>query len=461
MPFNSDSSFWTDIGFTAREPFTEEASYRRYLRLLADIPRYFGEQTANMRLGLARGFSVPRVTLAGRDQSIADVVMADDERNLLYTPFLRMPPSMLAESQAALRAEALRVIHKTVIPAYAKLLAFMRDDYLPKARTTLGASALPDGEAYYRSRILEFTTLNTDPDVIHANGLAEVARLGAEMRATMRESGFQGSFPEFLAFLRTDPQFYAKSPEELLMRAAWIAKRVDGKLGRYIGVLPRNRFGIEPVAADLAPFYTAGRGGKDTYYVNTYDLPSRSLYSLPALTLHESSPGHSLQLSLAAEQDGLPNFRRYTYISAFGEGWALYSEYLGVEMGLYETPYERFGYLSYQMWRACRLVVDTGLHHLNWTREAAQAYLRDNTALSEHEIETEVDRYIGWPGQALSYELGMLEIKALRARAEQALQDKFDLKAFHDAVLGLGSVPLPILDERIDRFIADARGPVH
>jgi uncharacterized protein (DUF885 family) len=459
MPFNSDSAFWTNIGFTAREPFVAVESYRRYLGLLADIPRYFAEQTANMRQGLARGFSVPRVTLTGRDQSIADVVLADDERNLLYTPFLHMPPSIPAATRAELQAEGLRLIHASVIPAYAKLLAFMREDYVPKSRTTLGASALPDGEAYYRSRILEFTTLSTDPDSIHATGLGEVARLREEMRRTMEDSGFKGSFPEFLEFLRTDPQFHAKSADELLMRAAWIAKRVDGKIGRFIGVLPRNRFGIEPVAPDLAPFYTAGRGGKDTYYVNTFDLPSRSLYSLPALTLHESSPGHSLQMSLAAEHEGLPNFRRFTYISAFGEGWALYAEFLGVEMGLYETPYEHFGYLSYQMWRACRLVVDTGIHHLNWTREAAQAYLRDNTALSEHEIETEVDRYIGWPGQALSYELGMLEIKAQRARAEQALGSKFDLKAFHDAVLGLGSVPLPVLDERIDRFIADGREP--
>jgi uncharacterized protein (DUF885 family) len=458
MPFNSDSAFWTNIGFTAREQFTDANSYRRYLGLLADIPRYFAEQTANMRQGLARGFSVPRVTLKGRDQSIADIVLADDERNLLYTPFLKMPTSIPAETQAELRALGLRLIHESVIPAYVKLLTFMREEYLPKARTTLGASALPDGEAYYRSRILEFTTLAADPDAIHATGLAEVARLRGEMRTTMEASGFKGSFPEFLEFLRNDPQFYAKSADELLMRAAWIAKRVDGKIGRYIGVLPRNRFGIEPVAPDLAPFYTAGRGGKDVYYVNTFDLPSRPLYSLPALTLHESSPGHSLQMSLAAEHEGLPNFRRYTYISAFGEGWALYSEYLGVEMGLYETPYERFGYLSYQMWRACRLVVDSGLHHLNWTREAAQAYLRDNTALSEHEIETEVDRYIGWPGQALSYELGMMDIKAQRARAEQALGSRFDLKAFHDAVLGLGSVPLPVLDERIGRFIAEAQG---
>jgi uncharacterized protein (DUF885 family) len=324
-----------------------------------------------------------------------------------------------------------------------------------QARTTLAAEDLPAGKAYYRSRIKEFTTLDRDPDAIHALGLQEVARIHGEMLETMSASGFRGSFPEFLHYLRTDPQFAPKTAEELLMRAAWIAKRVDGKIGQYIGLLPRNRFGIEPVPPDLAPFYTAGRGSMDTYFLNTYNLPSRALYSLTALTLHESSPGHSLQGSLAAEHEGLPKFRRYTYISAYGEGWALYSEYLGIEMGLYDTPYDRFGYLSYQMWRACRLVVDTGIHHLHWTRQQAQNYLHNNTALSDHEIETEIDRYIGWPGQALSYYLGMMEIKADRARAEQALGAKFDLKAFHDAVLGLGSVPLPVLDGRIDRFIAE------
>jgi len=324
-----------------------------------------------------------------------------------------------------------------------------------RARRPLAAEALPNGKAYYRSRIREFTTLDKNPDAIHDLGLKEVAHIHEQMQETIKESGFSGSFKEFLDYLRTDPKFYAKSGEELLMRAAWIAKRVDGKIGQYIGTLPRNRFGIEPVPADLAPFYTAGRGGKNTYFVNTFDLPSRSLYSLTALTLHESSPGHSLQMSLAAEHEGLPQFRRFTYISAYGEGWGLYSEYLGLEMGLYETPYDRFGYLSYQMWRACRLVVDTGIHHLHWSRQQAQDYLRANTALSEHEIETEIDRYIGWPGQALSYYLGMMQIKADREKAEQALGSKFDIKAFHDAVLSLGSVPLPVLDQRIDRFIAD------
>jgi uncharacterized protein (DUF885 family) len=455
MPFNADTAFWSNLGFTARRPLHDAEGYRRYIAQLKDIPRYFDEETANMRLGLAHGYSVPRVTLTGRDQSIADVVDAKGDKNLFYTPFRKMPDSIPADQQASLRAAANEAIAQSVIPAYAKLLDFMRNVYMKQARTTLAAEAMPDGKAYYRSRIVEFTTLDMSPDEIHALGLKEVARLHGEMVETIGETGFKGSFAEFLHFLRTDPGFYPKTAEELLKDAAWIAKRVDDKVGQYIGRLPRRRFGIEPVPADLAPFYTGGRGGPGVYLVNTYDLPSRSLYNLTALTLHESSPGHALQMPLAAEHKGLPDFRRYSYISAYGEGWALYSEKLGIEMGIYETPYDRFGYLTYQMWRACRLVVDTGIHHMGWTREQAQAYLRDNTALSEHEIETEVDRYIAWPGQALSYYLGEMAIVDARAKAEKALGPKFDLRAFHDTVLSLGSVPLPVLRDRIDRFIAE------
>jgi uncharacterized protein (DUF885 family) len=455
MPFNSDSAFWSNLGFTARRPIMTQENYRKYLAQLKDIPRFFDEQIANMRIGLKRGFSVPRATLAGRDESIAEVLKADDEKNLFYTPFKDMPAVISADEQAKMRAECLKIIRQSVLPAYTKLLAFIRDVYIPQARNTLAAEAMPDGKAYYRARILKFTTLDQDPDSIHALGLTEVAKIHEQMLRTMADSGFTGSFAEFLHYLRTDPKFYPKTGEELLMRAAWIAKQVDGKIGRYIGLLPRNRFGIEPVSPDLAPFYTAGRGGPDTYLVNTFDLPSRPLYALTALTLHESSPGHSLQMSLAAEHEGMPDFRRYSYISAYGEGWALYSEFLGNEMGLYQDPYDLFGYLSYQMWRACRLVVDTGIHHLGWTRRQAQDYLLSNTALSEHEVETEVDRYIAWPGQALSYYLGMMDIEAARAKAQQALGAKFDLRAFHDVVLSLGSVPLPVLDRRIERFIAE------
>lgn len=459
MPFNSDTAFWTNLGFTARRPLDDVESYRRYLAQLADVPRYFDEQIANMRAGLARGFSVPRVTLAGRDASIAEVADSKLEDNLFYTPFKQMPATIPAAEQARLRTAAAQAIAGSVQPAYRKLLAFFRDEYLPQSRTTLAADAMPDGAAYYRAQIRKFTTLDMAPDAIHSLGLDEVAKIRAQMEQTIRQTGFKGSFGEFLHFLRTDPQFYPKTPDELLMRAAWLAKRVDAKIGRYIGLLPRQRFGIQPVPPDLAPFYTGGRGGMDTYWLNTYNLPSRPLYTLPALTLHESSPGHSLQMSLAAEHEGLPDFRRYTYISAYGEGWALYSEKLGVEMGLYDTPYETFGYLTYQMWRACRLVVDTGIHHQGWTREQAVAFMRDNTALSEHEIGTEVDRYIAWPGQALSYYIGQIAIERARAKAETELGASFDLRGFHDAVLALGSVPLPVLEERIDRYIDERRKP--
>lgn len=455
MPFNSDTAFWTNLGFTARGTFHSTDDYRRYLAQLADIPRYFNDQTANMRAGLARGFSQPRVTLTGRDQSIADVAQATGEANLFYTPFKQMPASIPPAQQAQLRQQALAAISGSVIPAYSALLRFMREEYVPKARTTLAGEALPDGKAYYRAQIREFVTRDMSPAQIHQIGLDEVARLRAEMQQVMDEVGYKGSFADFLTFLRTDPQFYAKTPQELLNHAAWIAKTMDGNLGRYFGRVPRQRFTIKPVPDDLAPFYTGGRGGLDTYWLNTYNLPSRPLYVLPALTLHESSPGHSLQMSLAAEDTGLPDFRRYTYISAYGEGWALYCEYLGQEMGMYTTPYERFGYLTYQMWRAARLVIDTGVHSQGWSREQALAYLRDNAALSEHEITTEVDRYIAWPGQALSYYLGELEILTLRRKAEVALGERFDIRHFHDAVLSLGSVPLPVLEARIDRFIAE------
>lgn len=455
MPFNSDSAFWTNLGFTARKPLRDAESYRSYLAQLADVPRYFDEQIDNMRAGLARGFSVPQVTLKGRDQSIAEVIDAKGEANLFYTPFKRMPSGISATEQAQLREQALRTIEGKVIPAYSKLLAFIRQDYTPQARTGLAAEAMPDGQAYYQAQIREFTTLDMSPGEIHALGLKEVARLRAEMDGVIAQVGFKGDFADFLHYLRTDPKFYPKTGEELLMRASWIAKRVDGKIGEYVGRLPRQRFAIEPVPPDLAPFYTGGRGGPTTYLVNTYNLPSRPLYNLTALTLHESSPGHSLQMSLAAEQDAMPDFRRYTYISAYGEGWALYSEYLGIEMGMYDTPYDRFGYLTYQMWRAARLVIDTGVHHLGWSREQALAFLRDNTALSEHEVTTEVDRYIAWPGQALSYYLGELTILRLREKAERALGARFDLRNFHDAVLAQGSVPLPVLEQRIDRFIAE------
>jgi len=454
QPVNADSAFWSDITYIARKPLTTEAAYRTYLRQLADLPRYFRDETANMRAGLARGFTPPQVTLAGREAPLVAIAEAKSPQDTVYyAPFKAMPATMPAAQQDALRAEAAKLIQESVQPAYATVLAFVREEYFPKARTALAAESLPDGKAYYQSKIVEFTTTSMTAGQIHETGLAEMAKIRAEMAQTMAQAGFKGGLPAFLAFLRSDPQFYAKTPDELLMRAAWIAKKFDGKADQYFGYLPRRRFAITPVPLDQAPYYTSARGGPGIYLVNTYNLPARALYSLPALTLHESAPGHAFQMPVALEQQGVPPFRR-AYISAYGEGWALYCERLGSEMGIYETPYETFGMLSYQAWRAARLVVDTGIHAKGWTREQAQAYMHDNTALSDHEIETEVDRYISWPGQALSYYLGQMAIMKARAKAETALGKKFDIRAFHDTVLQLGAVPLPVLEARIDAFIA-------
>jgi uncharacterized protein (DUF885 family) len=458
-PLNADSSFWSNMAGEARKPFRTLEDYRNYVAQLNDVPRYFDEEMTNMRAGLKRGFTPPKVTLAGRDGSLTSVTEAKPEEVVFFKPFKQFPSNIPAAEQAALREAALKAIREAVIPAHAKLLKFMREEYVPQARDALAAESLPDGKAYYQSKILEFTTTSLSADQIHQLGLAEMAKIRAEMQEVMKQVKFEGDLPAFLQFLRTDPQFYAKTPEELLMRAAWIAKRFDGKVGQYFGRLPRSRFAIIPVPPEQAPYYTSGRGGPGVYLVNTYNLPSRALYSLPALTLHESAPGHAFQMPIALEQKGRPPFRN-AYISAFGEGWALYSERLGSEMGMYETPYEVFGMLSYQAWRASRLVVDTGVHAKGWTREQAQKYLMENTALSAHEVETEVDRYISWPGQALSYYLGEMAIIEARRKAEAALGPKFDIRAFHDTVLELGSVPLPVLQARIDAFIADGgKGP--
>ncbi len=460
MPFNSDSSFWAGVRYQLDGDNLETADdYRAYIDKLGQIPRYFDQQLANMRAGLKRGFSVPRAVLDGRDQSIAAVAkLSDPTASSFYKPLQSMPGRIDAAEAKKLQAAARKAIKEEVIPAYAKLLTFFRDEYVPRARTMLAAEKMPDGKAYYHAQIRKYTTLDLSPDEIHKIGLEQVAKIKQQMQEVIASTDFEGDLADFIQFLRTDPRFYAKTPQELLNKSAWVAKVVDGKMADFFGHLPRQRFTIVPVPAAIAPYYTSGRGGADQYLVNTYDLASRGLYNMPALTLHESYPGHSLQLELARERKGQPAFRRHGYISAYGEGWGLYSEYLGNEMGIYDTPYKKFGYLTYQMWRACRLVIDTGIHHLGWTRQQAIDYLAERTALSQLEIANEIDRYISWPGQALSYELGYLTIRRLRAKAENALGDKFDIRAFHDTVLSTGSVPLPVLEDRIDRFIA-AGGP--
>ncbi|NQD35781.1 DUF885 family protein [Permianibacter sp. IMCC34836] len=467
MPFTSDTQFWADYArsgdYVQCQP---AANCERYLDRLEQLPQLFQQLTALMRKGLKKGLSVPQVVLTGRDASIALHVVDSAEQSAFYAPFKQLPSALDEASQTALRARAASVIQDKVIPAYRELLQFMRSEYMPKARKTIAASKLPNGNAYYAAEIFEYTTLDASPDSIHQTGLAEVARIRAEMDAIRQQVNFAGDLKAFLQFLRTDPQFYPKTGHELLAEASYFAKKIDGKLPQYFGTLPRQPYGVAPVPADIAPTYTTGRysGSNDPkqagfYWVNTSLLDQRPLWAIPALTLHEAVPGHHLQNALASEQGEQPLFRRYSYLSAYGEGWGLYSERLGVEMGIYETPYQQFGRLVYEMWRAARLVVDTGMHAKGWSRDQALNFMRDNTALSEHEITTEIDRYISWPGQALAYKLGELKIRELRAKAEAALGQKFDLRAFHDHVLALGSVPLSVLEQEVDRWIASQQTP--
>lgn len=453
MPFDSDSNFWSY--WDASRGFETVEEYDRYIARMRALPRYFDEQIANARAGLARGFSVPKVTLTGRDASLAAYTVAAPEQSPFWKAFAEMPARFSSEERNRLLAEGRTAIAQSVTPAYGKLLNFIRDEYTPRARTTFAAEAMPDGKAYYRQQIRQYTTLDLGPDEVHRIGLDEVARIEGQMRKIMAEVGFTASIAAFSDKLRTDPRFIAATPDELMGVSSYVAKRVDGRLADYFGFLPRRRFAIRPVADAIAPFYTAGRGGLEACQMNTHDLPSRPLYNIPALTLHECAPGHSFQMAFQLEQGGQPRFRRNIYFSGMGEGWGLYTEFLGEEMGIYRTPEERFGRLSYEMWRAARLVIDTGIHHYGWDRDRAIAYLADRTALSRHEVGTEIDRYISWPGQALAYKLGEMSIRRMRTKAEVALGNRFDIRKFHDVVLALGSVPLTELEARIEAFIAD------
>ncbi len=462
FPISADSGFHTEFARLADEvPLETTRDYENYIARLRAFPEYARQNTELLREGLRTGWTLPRAVLAGYDEPIRAQVVSSPDKSPLYAPFASFPAGVPEADRDRLRASGETAIREQVVPAYGAFLEFMTREYIPHARETVGASELRGGREYYAFLVRRFTTLDLSPGQIHALGLAEVKRIRAEMEEVIRKTGFTGSFADFLKFLRTDPRFYAKTPEELLKQAAFIAKKIDGKLPSLFGRLPRQPYGVEPVPADIAPKYTGGRyvpaapDGKraGTYWVNTYALETRPLYVLDALTLHEAVPGHHLQIALAKELKELPNFRRFLYIDAFGEGWGLYSERLGLEMGLYADPYSQFGRLTYEMWRACRLVVDTGLHAMGWTRQQAIDYLAASTALSLHECTTETDRYIAWPGQALAYKMGELKIRELRRRAEETLGPRFDIREFHDRVLSGGTVTLPILEERIEAYI--------
>lgn len=453
MPLDSDTTFWSQIADTSRRPFDSPADYERWIGQLYSIPKYFKDQIEQMRAGLRRGFTPSQIAMQGRTQSLAAITDLAAEETTLFAPFLRLP-SDLPESVRSHLADRGRAAIQTVVqPAYAELRRFMDQEYIPASRQSTAARDWPDGEAFYAMLIRNYTTTDMTPQDVHDIGLAEVDQLDQELAAKAAETGSSASLPDFLDHLRNDPTLYPTNSRQLLHLAAWVCKVFDGKASQYFGQLPRRRFAVRPVPDEIAPFYTSGRGGPDVYLVNVYDLPHRPLFNLPALTLHEAAPGHSFQMALSLENASLPEFRQHTYISAFGEGWALYCERLGVEMGVYEDTLAHVGMLGYQNWRASRLVVDTGIHALGWTRQRAQRFLKDHTTLPEHEIETEVDRYITNPGQAVSYYVGQLKILELRRECEALLRGRFDIRDFHDAVLRTGSVPLEVLARSVKRAL--------
>ena len=446
-------------------PFNSGADYRSYLARLAQYPTVNDQALAVTRRAVDGGQVLPCAVLGGAERSITGLITEDPAQSRYYAPFARPKPNdMTAAEWTAMQVEAQRVIRTAIDPALAKHRDFFTRVYLPHCARAVGISAQPGGADYYAFRIRQETTTDLSADQIHQLGLSEVTRIRAEMEALARRAGYP-SREAFIHELRTNPRYFVTTPEELMQRVARITRRIDGQLPRFFGTLPRLPYTIREIPAETAEgtttaYYSQGSpsaGIAGTYYVNTSKLDQRPLWEIPALTLHESVPGHHNQIALQQEL-ALPRWRRdFTGFTAFVEGWGLYSEHLGIEMGLYDTPETDMGRLSYEMWRACRLVVDTGLHAKGWSREQAVAFMHDNTALTDANIDAEVNRYISWPAQALGYKIGELRIRALRTKAEQALGPRFDIRAFHDAVLGQGPVPMDVLEAQIDAWIAARR----
>ena len=436
-----------------------------WIARLEGLPKFYRDQLASARRGLTTGMMQPRSVVESALGLMEPEAALMPDTDPLLKPFAALPATIPAEQQAQLRARAAKAVADGVMPARREWATFLRQEYLPKAPETLGLAHRPGGKEMYAYLVRSFTTTELTPDEVHEIGKQEVARIRARMDVEMKAAGWTGDFASFLHFLRTDPQFYATTREDLLEKASEMAKRSDDHLPALFWTLPQTPYGVREVPREIEATYTTGRyfqgslrnGVAGGYMVNTSALDQRPLYELPALTLHEAVPGHHIQIALQQEADDQPYFRRGVDVTAFVEGWGLYSEFLGEEMGFYRTPYERFGRLSYEMWRACRLVADTGIHWLGWNIEQARACFRDNSALSPLNIETELQRYIGWPGQATAYKIGEIRLRGVRARAERELGAKFDIRRFHDALLVNGPLPMALLDSRMDRWIADQK----
>ena len=461
-PLLSDSGFHSSLVYNVR-PLYNYNQVKSYLNKLNAIPNYVDQYLPLISEGLKKGVSQPLVIFNGYESTYNDHITDNYESNYFYSPFKNLPKDLSENQKDSVLIEAKKAIEKNVVPQFTRIKGFFENEYYPNTRTAIGVSETPKGSQFYQDRINYYTTSKTyTAEKIHQIGLSEVDRIKKEMIKIIEELNFQGSFDDFFKFLRTDDQFYATTPKELLMYARDISKRADEQLPRFFKTLPRKPYGVAPVPDAIAPKYTGGRyvgTSKNSsepgyYWVNTYDLKSRTLYTIPALTVHEAVPGHHLQSALNNELgDSIPRFRRNLYLSAYGEGWGLYTEFLADEMGIYTTLYEKFGKFTYEMWRACRLVVDTGIHAKGWTREQAVNYMSSNTASSMHEVNTEIDRYISWPGQALSYKIGELKIRELRKMAENKLNEKFDVREFHEIILEYGTVTLSILERRINNYI--------